>query len=262
MADVTTSVLVNQASRVKSLKVTGYQEIEGMLTQDQMKQVLGCDSVSCAAEIAGAFNTDQIVLGSLGRLGDSYILTLTLVRARDAQVVGRSMGRFSGREEEALVDRMPATVAELFSVEAPPRVEKLGTLDGPPASSSAPGARPASTGRKWFAVFYPGDLRRPLRDHKRLLTVLGFLPMGAVWGPMLILEKGFDTEWALPPLVAQTPPCCMGLACAPLWGTPWLLPCHALGCCVTLVGQGIATQLMFANLNRPDIEVLGEWGEP
>lgn len=100
-------------------RVVTMREIEGVLTQQQARQIAGCDSNTCAAEIAGALNADEIVLSDVTVVGDVYVLSLSRVRARDAQVVSRVMHKVRRGEEERFIDSVPALDAELFGLTAP-----------------------------------------------------------------------------------------------------------------------------------------------
>ncbi|MEW5855035.1 MAG: hypothetical protein AB2A00_40035 [Myxococcota bacterium] len=107
-------------------------------------------------------------------------------------------------------------------------------------------AAPAEGGGKvWFAFMWPDNLKPQLEEKKILLTAIGvLLPFGSVWGPIVLLGQPFDLEWALPSIVFHA----LGTAFYWVYYIPYL------------AGGWIATQCMFANLNRPEIQVGG--GEP
>lgn len=114
-----TAVLVHSAGTVPGYRVIAFSEVEATLGVEASRQLTGCSTDGCAAEIAGALNTDQVITGSMGKLGDSYILSLTRVQARDARVLGRAQRMFSIRIEEDIADNMPGAVAQLFGTAAP-----------------------------------------------------------------------------------------------------------------------------------------------
>lgn len=109
-------------------------------------------------------------------------------------------------------------------------------------------AAPAEGGGKvWFAFKWPDNMKPQLEEKKLLLTIIGVLFVGwggGIWGPILLLGQSFDMEWALPVIVY----------------TVLSYP----GACFFYIGYFIVgwlgTQVMFANLNRPEIQVGG--GEP
>lgn len=113
-ADQLAAAMAAHASTLPGLKVVTYKEVESTLSQEQVRQVAGCSSAGCAAEIAGALNTQAIIIGSFGRFGRNYLLNLSLVRARDANVSGRCSRKFPGDAMEAVLDAIPAILADLF----------------------------------------------------------------------------------------------------------------------------------------------------
>jgi sulfatase modifying factor 1 len=132
-----TTVLVAEASRLSGVRVQSYREIQGVLTQEQVKQAMGCDSATCAAELAGALNTDQIIFGTLGTVGRSYLLTLSCVTAA-GETAGRTVTRFPKNEEEALIDGMSKVARELL-------VHERATEPTQPAPAAGLPTKPATT---------------------------------------------------------------------------------------------------------------------
>jgi len=106
----------------------------------------------------------------------------------------------------------------------------------------------AGGGKVWFAFIWPDNLKPQLEEKKMLLTIVGLLPYGAVWGPIVLLGQSFDLEWALPSLIWHV-----------VGNVLWLVPYigWTLGSLVWLGMNWVATQTMFANLNRPEIQVGG-----
>ena len=78
-------------------------------------------------ELAGALNAELVVAGSIGRVGNSYLLTLALFRARETKVVARASERFKNLDEEKLLDRLPSVVKSLMDAGRDPSW-------GPPAA--------------------------------------------------------------------------------------------------------------------------------
>ena len=172
-ADQLSSAMAAHASTLPGLKVVTYREVESTLSQEQVRQVAGCGSVSCAAEIAGALNTNAIVMGSFGRFGADYLLTLSLVSARDAVVTGRSVRRFPGKQMEAVLDAIPQITAELFGKMLPPEAfaatQPAQTTQPPPSVAVAPATPvPPSTPADPAAEEDPdGKWAKPAAEKKR-----------------------------------------------------------------------------------------------
>ncbi|MBI5498562.1 MAG: hypothetical protein HY904_26410 [Deltaproteobacteria bacterium] len=158
LADLTSAAITNHVSKVKGVRAISIAEVEGLMSQEQLKQAAGCDSVSCAVELAGALNADEIIMGNLGKFGASYLLTLSRIRARDATIVGRSMQRIAGLNEDTLLDRLPVAVGELFEVgahdetAAPVAVADAGTAAPAPVAANRDPGVPPGCARKFVSV--------------------------------------------------------------------------------------------------------------
>ena len=109
-----TSYLLSRLDEVHGLRTVGTADVEAALGADKQRQALGCDQLSCAAEIGGALGVDLVMYGDLGALGDSYALNVSVVRARDSAVLARS-SVLTKKNENAVVERIEPLVKELVT---------------------------------------------------------------------------------------------------------------------------------------------------
>ena len=102
------------ASRVPGHEVVTAKDLQQVLELEANKQAVGCDttSSSCLAEIAGAMGAQLVVFGSVGNLGDTALVTLTLFDAEAARSRGRETLRAKDLSE--LPDMIDGAVARLF----------------------------------------------------------------------------------------------------------------------------------------------------
>lgn len=134
LAQNLSAVLVVECGKVPGYQVVSYREVESAMTLEQMRQLSACDSVSCAAEIAGALNSEQTIIGTLGRVGGSYVLALSRISAREAKVVGRVSKQVSASDDALLIREIPGLARELFGLASLPAPAPLETR----SSESAP----------------------------------------------------------------------------------------------------------------------------
>src|SRR4051812_12839540 len=80
LVDQITDIFTLEASKVPGFKIVSVAELAGAMTHEQMKQMASCDGLSCAAELGGVLNTEQVIIGSLGKLGSEYLLTITRIQ--------------------------------------------------------------------------------------------------------------------------------------------------------------------------------------
>ncbi|MBL8915581.1 MAG: hypothetical protein JNM17_33090 [Archangium sp.] len=108
------------------LKVTTRRDIESVLGIERQKQMLGCSdgSSTCLAELAGGLGVDAVLSGSLAKTGNSYIVTLRVVRTKDGTEVASSSERPRGDDAlgewfEAEAPRLADEIARSFGLSAP-----------------------------------------------------------------------------------------------------------------------------------------------
>lgn len=80
--------LANQLES-RGVRVTTARQIATLLGIERQKQLAGCaeDGTSCMAELAAALGADAVLLGDLGKLGDTFQVNLRIVRSNGAGVV-------------------------------------------------------------------------------------------------------------------------------------------------------------------------------
>lgn len=96
-------------------RVASSQDLQAALGFDRQKQLMNCDNMSCLAEIAGALNVDLLLTGSVGKLGESYVMSLRLLDARTGSAPAAVTERVRAASEEALLDRLEPMVRKLVA---------------------------------------------------------------------------------------------------------------------------------------------------
>jgi hypothetical protein len=130
-----TETLSGEVRRRAGVEVITQREISAVLSLERQKEMLGCTTDACMAELGGALGCDRLVTGDVARLGESWLVHLRLVETARARVAAQSDRRLRGGTIDDVLDQLPAMVAELFpAVTAPVPV---------PASTSASPASPA-----------------------------------------------------------------------------------------------------------------------
>ena len=70
--------------------ILGSSDMRGLLDLEQQKTALGCDASNCLVELGGALGVPYLLVPSLGRLGDRYLLQAKVLMVEDARVVARA----------------------------------------------------------------------------------------------------------------------------------------------------------------------------
>jgi hypothetical protein len=80
--------------------VLGQSEINSLLALEKQRDLLGCtEDVSCLAEMGGALGADHLVVGSAGRVGNAYVVSLKLMNTREAKTIRHVSKEISGNAE-------------------------------------------------------------------------------------------------------------------------------------------------------------------
>jgi len=114
-------VLTSEMRRVPGFKVVTLSDVEQMMSQELRQQLAGCNTEGCLAEIAGALQAQELVYGTLGKLGeDELVLTLTRVEPGTARALGGESERLSGKNSDAMLDGVPRVLQRLYKDYVPP----------------------------------------------------------------------------------------------------------------------------------------------
>lgn len=92
-----------EIGRRPGYSVISKADIDAMLGFDRQKQALGCDDVSCLAEIGGALGVDKLVSGQVTQLGEGQtLISLQLLNTKRATVESRVSTKWEGTSSELL----------------------------------------------------------------------------------------------------------------------------------------------------------------
>jgi len=170
--------------RLPGAAVITREEIRTLLEFQKARLLLGCDTAECTAELGAALGVDHIVSGSVGRLGESWLVQLKSQSQAHPETIVQSDRRIRGGTVDDVLDVLPELVGELFPG-APPLPP--GRTRRPGAAAAPPQPRPVPWAEK------PLDLGNVLQslevvtDGKGLF--LAFKRDGGLDGPLLAGDR-------------------------------------------------------------------------
>ncbi|MBI5526479.1 MAG: hypothetical protein HY897_09095 [Deltaproteobacteria bacterium] len=115
VAKLLTELVIDQTTQLKRHVVIGQKDLDKMMAWEQNKQLQGCTDTSCLIQIAGAMGASFYVEGSVGALGDEYVVTLKLMDTEKVVVIERGTQRVS-KSEKVLADTIDRLVKTLFHI--------------------------------------------------------------------------------------------------------------------------------------------------
>lgn len=102
LAAILTDLILQDLHDLKTFRVVGAKDIEQMLDTEQRKQLAGCTDTSCLVEIAGAMGTKYTLDSTVGAVGKSNVLSLSVIDVTRAAVVSKKTAVVRGDKEELL----------------------------------------------------------------------------------------------------------------------------------------------------------------
>jgi hypothetical protein len=108
-----TSLVAAAAGKDARLDVLTHEDVRKAVALEAEQQSVGCSTEgSCLAELAGALGARAIIYGSVGTLGDTRILTLSLYDSAQGRSGGREVVK--GRTIDELAAGLDAAVVNLI----------------------------------------------------------------------------------------------------------------------------------------------------
>ena len=89
-------------------------EIKSLLSVEEQKQMVGCTSESCFAEIGGALGAERIISGSIGKVGKSWMLVIKAINSKKVGEVKQVTRRIKDGSIDDVLDVLAPAVRELL----------------------------------------------------------------------------------------------------------------------------------------------------
>lgn len=128
--------LAGELARVPGTEVITQAQMKSLLDLEAQKQLAGCSDDSCMAQIGAALGVDELIGGSVAKVGESWLVGLRKV---DVKSAGSRLAdrRLKGGTLDDVLDALPGLVAEV-SQAAPTATPVLSGSIAVVASAPAP----------------------------------------------------------------------------------------------------------------------------
>lgn len=93
MAAALGGLLNTEVTRLERYDVVGEEDVKSLVAAASVAQALGCEGATCAADLSSlgqTLNAGLLVAGTVGKVGESHLLNLTLLDARQSKPVNRA----------------------------------------------------------------------------------------------------------------------------------------------------------------------------
>ncbi|RJO66421.1 MAG: hypothetical protein C4523_12495 [Myxococcales bacterium] len=105
-------LLVLEIERAGLFAVVARRDLEAILSQVELKQLLGVEEDGELAKVGERLQADYLLRGQIGKVGATYLLTLTLLDVKQATAVRRVQQTLTG-DADGLVGSLHAAVVAL-----------------------------------------------------------------------------------------------------------------------------------------------------
>jgi TolB-like protein len=110
---IVTDALSDELMKSGKFRVMERTQMEKILAEQGFQQSGGCDGTECAIEVGKLLSVDHMVVGCLGKLGESYTLNARVVDITTGEVVGSARQMQRGAIDQMVANALPVLTNEL-----------------------------------------------------------------------------------------------------------------------------------------------------
>lgn len=150
---LTGTLTASVRSEKRFSRVMAANQVSSVLNLESQRQLMNCTSSDCMAEIAGALGVDFLISCQVGTLGTVWIINASLIRHRNAEVIGSVSQKVDASDRGALATAIPLLVKELLDDGGIPGGQPQQQHHATPRPAEPPAASPTSASflRPWMA---------------------------------------------------------------------------------------------------------------
>lgn len=148
MVELMGESIAAELRRQQTFQVLTYDELRAVLNHEELEQLLGCSDAKCLATAGDAAGADALLTGSLGKVGQSWIIALKIIDVGDIKVVAAADRRAHDGTVDDILDELPGLAAELVEMASRRRAAKRSPGPTPAAAGTSTKRHPLPSARK------------------------------------------------------------------------------------------------------------------
>lgn len=121
-ATILSEALATELQNSGEVRVMERSQMDKILSEQGFQQSGACSGTECAVQVGQLLGIDRMVVGSLGRLGKSYVLVVRLVDVGTGEVLRSSTRQAQGEIDQILTSLVPDVVADILGHSTKPLV--------------------------------------------------------------------------------------------------------------------------------------------
>lgn len=115
-ADAMTQILSAELNQIEGISVISRDDITAILSKVETESMIGCtDNLECIVEIGAALGLSKLVTGTVGKVEETFVVSMQLVDTRQALVENRVLESFDSDPDE-LKNAVKLSAYELVGV--------------------------------------------------------------------------------------------------------------------------------------------------
>ena len=115
-SQVVTDALVDELMSTGSVRMMERSQMENILKEQGFQQSGICDGSECAIEIGKLLSIDRIFIGSLGKLGNSYTMSVRVVNIQTGEIIGSARRQQRGEIDDVTTTLVPGVAQDLARI--------------------------------------------------------------------------------------------------------------------------------------------------
>lgn len=112
-ADILTDALINELSKTGAFQMMERSQMDQVLKEQGFQQTGACDAGQCAVEMGRLLGIQTMMTGSIGKLGNTYVLSTRMVDVKTGTIVKSASRNLKGSISDCLEDLLPEVAKDL-----------------------------------------------------------------------------------------------------------------------------------------------------
>lgn len=109
-----TDAVADEVLKSKSVRLMERSQMDRILQEQGFQKSGACDGTECAVEVGKLLSIDQIIIGSIGEIGESHTISLRLVNINSGEIINSARIMQRGKIDEIVANAVPKIVHQLF----------------------------------------------------------------------------------------------------------------------------------------------------
>jgi len=140
-----TDGLADELIKTGKVRVMERSQMESILKEQGFQQSGACDGSECAVQVGKLLSIEQMVVGSVGKLGSSFSIMVRTVDVKTGEVMATSRKVQRGEIDEVVVSVLPTLAQELTVGKTSASTEVAAAVSPAPSAAKAVAPLPVTS---------------------------------------------------------------------------------------------------------------------